>query len=216
MASALLFLISDVFGLKADQGFTIIGSLTLCVTTVIGFQYFDYLTRFIAMILSSMHFKTKIQGVENIPGDTPAVYVCTHTAWNDTLLLLGAQRRRMRFFIQHEHEHQHKWINRLYHLLRVVFVPTIEPLEKDPVCLTVIKNCLKKGISVCIFVQSEDLLKEIDRLKHSYSFQEIRDETGCSIIPVVIEKGEKHSHLPSPLLTRLVNKFRVPAAVSFG
>jgi 1-acyl-sn-glycerol-3-phosphate acyltransferase len=216
LASGLLFFVADILGFHADKGFTIIGSLTLFVTGIIGFQYFDYLTRFIAMVLSSMHFKTKIQGVENIPGDTPAVYVCTHTAWNDTLLLLGAQRRRMRFFIQHEQGHRHKWIRRLYHMLRVVFIPTIEPLENDPICLTVIKNCLKKGISVCIFVASEDLIGEIDRLKQSYSFQEIRDETGHPIIPVVIEKGEKQTQLASPFLTRIANKFRIPAAVSFG
>lgn len=216
LASGLLFFVSDILGLRADKGFTIIGSLTLFVTAVIGFQYFDYLTRFIAMILSSMHFKTRIQGVENIPGDMPAIYVCTHTAWNDTLLLLGAQRRRMRFFIHHEQDHQHNWIKRLYRLLRIVFVPTIESLEDNAICLTVIKNCLKKGISVCIFVDNHDLLGEIDRLRQSYSFQDACDESIHPIIPVIIEKGEKHNQYPSPLLTRIFNKFRVPAAVSFG
>lgn len=216
LASGLLFLVSEVLGLKADKGFTIIGSLTLFVTAVVGFQYFDYLTRFIAMMLSKLHFKTKIHGVENIPGDSPAVYVCAHTAWNDTLLLLGAQRRRMRFFIQQEQEHSNRWIKRMYKMLRVVFIPDIEPLDNDPVCMTVIANCLKKGISVCIFVESEDLLAEIERLQQSYSFQDFREETGHPIIPVVIEKGEKDLKIASPILVRLLNKFRVPAAVSFG
>lgn len=214
-ASALLFLVTEVFGFKADKGFTIIGSLTLLVTAVIGFQFFDYLTRFIAMILSKLHFKTKIEGIENIPGDSPAIFVCTHTAWNDTLLLLGAQRRRMRFFIQQEMDHQHRWIKRLYRLLRVVFIPTIEPLENNSVSVNAIKNSLKKGISVCIFVENQDLLLEIDRLEHSSSFQEVQDEIGSyPIIPVFIEKGEKQTQ--SPFLTRLLNKFRVPAAISFG
>lgn len=214
-ASGLLFLVTEVFGLKADKGFTIVGSLTLIVTAVIGFQFFDYLTRFIAMILSKLHFKTKFEGTENIPGDTPSIFVCTHTAWNDTLLLLGAQRRRMRFFIHQEMDHQHRWIKRLYHMLRVVFIPTIEPLEDNAACINAIKNSLKKGISVCIFVENENLVEEIDKLKQSYSFQEIHDETGIpSIIPVVIEKGEKQSQ--SAFLTRMLNKFRVPAAVSFG
>lgn len=213
-ASALLYFVTEVFGLHADKGFTIIGTLTLFVTAAIGFQYFDYLTRFIAMILSKLHFKTHIEGIENIPGDTPAIYVCTHTAWNDTLLILGAQRRRMRFFIQHEQGHQHSWIHRLYRMLRVVFIPDIEPLEKNQECLTVVKNCFKKGISVCIFVEDANLNKEIEKLNRSYSFHEIIDETGYPIIPVVIQKGEKHSQ--SPFLTRMMNKFRVPAAVSFG
>jgi acyl-[acyl-carrier-protein]-phospholipid O-acyltransferase / long-chain-fatty-acid--[acyl-carrier-protein] ligase len=214
-ASALLFLVTDVFGLQADKGFTIIGSLTLFVTIAIGFQFFDYFTRFIAMILSKLHFKTELDGVENIPGDNPAIFVCTHTAWNDTLLLLGAQRRRMRFFIQQEMDHGHPWVKRLYRMLRVVFITEIEPLQNNEDCLNNIKRTLKRGISVCIFVENQDLLSEIDKLKQSYSFQEILDETGgCSIIPVVIEKGEKHSQ--AAFFTRFLNKFRVPAAVSFG
>jgi len=213
-ASALLYLISEVFGFNADKGFTIVGTLTLCVTVAIAFQYFDYLTRFIAMILSKLHFKTTLEGAEYIPSDNPAIYVCTHTAWNDTLLLLGAQRRRMRFFIEQEKDHQHRWIKCLYCLLRVVLIPQIEPLENNTVCLNTIKKTLKRGISVCIFVQNGNLSDEIEKLNGSYSFQEIRDELEYSIIPVLIQKGEKSRH--SPFLTRFLNKFRVPAAISFG
>jgi acyl-[acyl-carrier-protein]-phospholipid O-acyltransferase / long-chain-fatty-acid--[acyl-carrier-protein] ligase len=204
-ASFLLFLISEVLGFEADKGFTIIGTLTLLVTGGIGYQYFDYLTRFIAMLLCKMHFKTNLKGLENIPENSPAIFVCTHTAWNDTLLLLGLQRRRMRFFIRQELDHQSKWIKRLYQCLRVVFIPTIEPFQND-----VIKQTLQKGLSVCVFVENHDLLSEIDKL----TFQDSDEENeSYPIIPVVIEKGLKNSR--SRFLTRLCNKFRVPAAVSF-
>ncbi len=210
-ASALLYLLSEVFGLSSDQAFTIVGSLTLVVTIAVTFQFFDYLTRFVCMILSRLHFRTTYQGLNHIP-DTPAVYVCTHTAWNDTLLLLGAQRRRMRFFIQHEQGHS-KWLHRLYRLLKVVLIPEIEPLEKNPECLSAIKKTLDKGISVCIFINEPDLDAEIEKLKHSYSFREILDETHYPMIPVTIEKGEKHSQ--ARFFTRLLNKFHVPASIGF-
>lgn len=212
-ASGMLYLVSEVFGLKADKGFTIVGSITLAVTVVVGFQYFDYLTRFVAMIMSKLHFKTTVTGDEQIPSDTPAIYVCSHTAWNDTLLLLGAQRRRMRFFIEQEQDH-HRWIKRLYRLLRVVLIPSIEPLENSQFCHAVITNTLKKGISVCIFVENENLGEEIDKLKDSYAFQDILEATNYPMIPVEIEKGEKN--IRSGLFTRMLNKFRVPAAISFG
>lgn len=213
-ASALLYMITEVFGLNADKGFTIVGTLALCMTGVFTFQYFDYITRFIATILSRLHFQSTVHGIENIPHDIPAIYICSHTAWNDTLLLLGAQRRRMRFFIENEQEHQQRWIGRLYHMLRVVFIPAIEPLENNVVCLTVLKNTLKKGISVCIFVENSDLLQEIEKLNSSYSFQDLRDGGDYPIIPVTIEKGEKERF--SSLFARLLKKFRVPAAISFG
>lgn len=208
-ASFLLFLVSEILGFEADKGFTIIGVLTLFVTAGIGFQYFDYLSRFVAMLLSKLHFKTNLKGLENIPENTPAIFVCTHTAWNDTLLLLGSQRRCMRFFIQQELDHRYQWVKRLYRMLRVVFIPNIETLQDN----TVIRKTLQKGLSICIFVENNDLLEEIEALKRSYLFEEIDAIENYPFIPVVIEKGEKTGQ--SPFMTRLFNKFRVPAAVSF-
>lgn len=67
MSSGLLFLSSEVFGVQADKAFTIIGSITLGITALMTFQYFDYLTRFICSILSRLHFQTTYTGLENIP-----------------------------------------------------------------------------------------------------------------------------------------------------
>ena len=50
----------------------------------------------------------------------------------------------MRFFIEQEQKHS-PWMMRLYRLLRVVFIPDIEPLVKNQECLEAIQNTLKKG-----------------------------------------------------------------------
>lgn len=211
-ASGLLFLISEVFHLKADKGFTFVGSMTLLITMIVGFQFFDYLTRFVGMIMARLHFNTEFHGRENIP-ETQAVYVCTHTAWNDTLLVLGAQRRRVRFFIEEEQAHS-PWMRRLYRLLRVVSITSIEPMENNPVCLNVIRRTLKKGFSICIFVTNDNICEEIEKLKHSFAFRAILEENHYPMIPIAIEKGEKNS--TSRFFTRLMNKFRVPASITFG
>lgn len=212
LASALIYLNAEVFGLAADKGFELTGFLTVGVTIAFTFQFFDYLTRFIATILSKLHFRTIFKGKENIP-DCPAIYVCTHTAWNDTLLLLGAQRRRMRFFIEEEQEHS-KWMSKLYRLLRVVFIPDIEPLEKNPQCLVAIQNALKKGFSVCIFISSWNVYKEVEKLHQSHPFNEIIQAANYPIIPVRIEKGLKHSKWH--FCKRLLSKYHVPASIAFG
>lgn len=211
-ASALVYMVTEVFGFNADKGFTIIGSLTLAFTSILAFQYFDYVTRFTAMVLSKLHFKTELRGAENLP-DTPAIYVCYHQAWNETLILLGSQRRRMRFFIEDEKEHT-KWLKRLYQLLRVVSIPAPETLENNALCVSALRNTLDRGISVCIFVNNPDIHEEIEKLTQSYSFREILKGSDYPIIPVVIEKGEKNT---KPwIFKRLLNRFRVPAEVTFG
>lgn len=211
-SSALLYIVTEVFGLNADKGFTILGFLTLTATIVYSFLFFDYLTRFVGMILSRLHFKISFQGQEKIPDSPAALYVCTHTAWNDTLLLLGAQRRRMRFFIEREQDHS-KWLKRTYRLLRVVLIPEIEQLEHNQTCLLAIKQTLQKGISVCIFIDDANVRLEFEKLRHAHLVREVLRETHCSLIAVHIEKGEKHRQ--SRFFTRLLNKFRVPATIYF-
>lgn len=209
-ASLTLYLVSAVLGIPADKGFTLLGIITLGITCLYTFLFFDYLTRFVGMILSRLHFKINFYGSDKIP-ETPALYVCTHTAWNDTLLLLGSQRRRMRFFIEHEQDHS-KWLKRLYKLLRVVLVPEIEPLENNPQCLAAIKQALERGISVCIFT-SEPVEYEFEKLKHAALVREILRETHYPMIAVRIDKGTKHKK--ARFFRRLIDKCRIPATVSF-
>jgi acyl-[acyl-carrier-protein]-phospholipid O-acyltransferase/long-chain-fatty-acid--[acyl-carrier-protein] ligase len=209
-ASILLYVVTEVFGLTADKGFALLSSMTLIATIVFGYQFFDYLTRLIGMILSRLHFKITFTGQEKIP-DGPALYICRHTAWNDTLLLLGTQRRRMRFFIENEKEHT-KVLRKMYGFLRVVLIPEIEPLENNVECLTAIKNALSRGISVCIFVDNENVEKEFEKLKNSQLVKEILDEKNYPMLSVHIEKGCKHK--TSRCFTKLMNKFRVPAYLS--
>lgn len=211
-ASGLIYLNSEVFGISADKGFTLIGFMTTGVMIAFTFQFFDYFTRFVASTLSKLHFSTMFTGKENIP-DCPALYVCTHTAWNDTLLLMGSQRRRMRFFIENE-KHHSRWMRRLYGLLRVVLIPDIEPLEKNNHCLEEIQKTLNKGISVCIFIDSWDIYTEVEKLHQATPFSQILEAANYPIIPVRIEKGVKRARFT--LLERFVRKFRVPASVAFG
>lgn len=212
-ASGTLYLTEEILKFKPDQGFGIIGTVTLFVMVLIGYQYFDYLARFIGMLLSRFHFQAIYYGLDNIP-DIPAIYVCSHTAWNDTLLMLGAQRRRLRFFIQQEQSHSSQFMRRLYRLLRVVFIPDIEPLERNEACLAAIKKTLDKGISVCIFVENISIEDEIDKLNHSYSFRKILEETHYSIVPVKISKGVKDKK--ARFFVWLMEKFRIPASVAFN
>lgn len=212
-ASTLIYLNSEVFGVSANEGFSVMGCLSAIVTVLVTFQFFDYLTRFVASILSKLHFRTAAYGKENIP-DCPAIYICAHTAWNDTLLLLGSQRRRMRFFIEQEQNHSSPWLQKLYRLLRVVFIPDIEPLESNEHCLEAIQKLLKRGISVCIFVNHMDIFQEMEKFHQSKLFCQIIEGANYPVIPVQIQKGIKSPRFQ--FLQKFLTKYRVPASISFG
>ncbi len=208
LASFLLYLITGVFGLEADKGFTVVGTITLFVAIAVLFQYFDYTCRFLGMILSRLHFKTTLKGVDNVPF-SPVIYVCKHTSWNDTLLLLGAQRQRVRFFVESEKEYN-KWVKIFYKILRIVNMPSIETFEKNGGYLNEIQQTLSGGVSVCLFVEDLDVQSELEKIVISYSLLLFN----VPIIPVSIERGIK---MKEPrFFKRFLNKFHIPAVVSFS
>ncbi|MEX1013512.1 MAG: MFS transporter [Waddliaceae bacterium] len=208
ISSSLLYLNTEVFGFDVDKGFTVIGTITLAASIVIAFEYFDYVTRLFAMLLSRAHFKVKAIGKEGLPS-TPTLFICHHTAWNDTLLILGNQRRRMHFFIQEEQPHHSKWIHKIYRVvLKLAFIPSIDPLENNRECLEEMKNCLKNGISVCIFVENPDVLSEMKKLENSYHLRDLEH----AIVPVVIQKEQRKETVAKP---NFFNRIRISAQISF-
>ncbi len=211
LASALLYVISGVLGLGADKGFSILGVFAGFVALYFSFQFFDYVTRFIGMMVSKLHFATTYEGRDNIP-DGPAFYVCEHTAWNDTLLMLGAQRMRMKFFIQQEQDHK-GWITRLYRLLRVVFIPEVESLTDSVAYLQRVEKNLSRGLSVCLLIDHPNVEQEIETLVGSPSFRVMIQRSGVKMIPVKIQKGSKEK--TKGLLPALMRKLRIPARMTF-
>lgn len=212
LASGLLYTVSEILDLRADKGFALLSLLTLMLTALLAFQFFDYVTRFLAMILSRFYFKISFYGRDNLL-DSPVIYVCHQTSWNDTLLILGSQRRRMRFFIEAE-QPQTSWARWLYKLLKAVFIPEVEPLEKNQTFLENLRNTLSRGISVCIFVDKSSLEEEIQKLQQSPYVCEVFDGTDYPIIPVLIQKGDKK--LSTSFWGSLFKKMRLPAHVAFG
>ncbi len=198
LASTLLYLNTQILGFSPATGFLIVGVLTLLMSTYIGIQNFDYLARFVGMILASLHFKTVEEGKEIVP-ETPVFFVCEQTACSDILLLLASKRLRIRFFAEDSVEHTSPLINKLYALLNVKIIRNKLTTE---IC-NEMKNCLKQNISVCLLKKkgyATDTLKrpEIKRLLN---------ETGAPLIDVKIEKENKEGSVFS--------KWQVPTHITY-
>ena len=208
LSSGLIYFISGVLNLHPDKGFSFMGGVSAVVLLFFIYQFFDYISRFIAMILSRFHFTTRSNGDDNIP-DGPVLYICTHKAWNDTLLILGAQRRRMRFFIEEEKDHT-KWLKRMYHLLRVDTIPNSSSQQCEQEFLEEIQKTLEKEISVCLFISSSDFQERIDQIQGNQKMQSLLHVEQIPIIKVSIEKEDSKDGV------KFSQKFRVPAEISFS
>lgn len=211
-ASAMLVFINDILGLKADKGFTVFGFLTLGVTGAMAFKLSDYLIRFCGMLMSRIFFELEVNGKKEVPVNTPAILVSYHRHWSDALMLLGAQRQRMHFFIECR-KGVSWWVGLQRQFIKITPAPSLIPEKLSPKTLLDIKNALKKGQSVCIFLEEkahEGL--SLDELAKAY--KHAIDMKSYPTIAVDIEKNpkEKEQH---PIFYKILRYIRVPASIEF-
>jgi acyl-[acyl-carrier-protein]-phospholipid O-acyltransferase/long-chain-fatty-acid--[acyl-carrier-protein] ligase len=209
-ASGLLYL-TQFLSLKADKGYTIMGILCFLVTAAIMVKTSDYFVRFLAMVISRIRFRAIAKGQEIIPRGKPALYLCRHTAWNDTLLLLGSQHRRMRFFTT-EWNDENTWLKNLHKRLPIIQTPSIEPLDHNQHYLDEILKTLDRQVSVCVFVPQSTSKESYKALVEQY--RAILKETSYALIQTHVEKGVKEPK-KNPLYSRLHERLRVPALIRF-
>jgi len=208
-ASAVLFLLSEVLELEADKGFTFLGFLTIAITVLVSSQMYHYFTRYLGMLVSRLHFKISVHGDEHAPKERPSIFICHHTAWNDTLILLGAQHVPMRFFAERLHTHS-KLLHRLYRLLKVITIRSINDIELSPRKCKLIRSSLRRGISICILLDEAHPMESPEQLKAA--FRKTLIKTAASIVTVDIKKEEKPQ---GTKIERFLQKIRVPAHVTF-
>ncbi|MCB1213448.1 MAG: MFS transporter [Chlamydiia bacterium] len=210
LASLLLFFLSEVLDVPPNTGFSILGGITLVVIALFSYQFYDYLARFVAMTISRLRFSMEIFGSDGA-ADHPVVYLSEYKAWNDSLLFMGSQRRRMRIFVDAEQEAVRPWLKFLYRLLRIVFIPEVESIHRNAKCAKKITKWLSKGFSICILIEPERFDVESARLAEF--FRTFITDVDYSLIPVTIHKGEKEKH--ARFFARASRIFRTPAEVTF-
>jgi acyl-[acyl-carrier-protein]-phospholipid O-acyltransferase/long-chain-fatty-acid--[acyl-carrier-protein] ligase len=211
-ASAMLFFISDILGLQADKGFTVVGFLSVGVSIALTLYLRDYLVRFIGMLVSKVLFELEIKGNEQVPYNAPALYILHHHSWSDAFMVLGSQRQRIHFFIESKHGVGF-WTRLLRGFLTVTPATSLSPADIEQKTVHQIRKALHKGRSVCIFLEADPLdIPPIQELKSGY--EKLVRKNRYPIIPIEIRKNLKY--VPDDGLGyRLLRKVRIPALLKF-
>ena len=211
-ASGMLVLINDVLGLQADKGFTVFGWITLGWTAILTVKLADYLVRFVGMLMSRIFFELTVRGSDTLPTTGPSILVCYHRNWSDALMVLGAQRQRMHFFIECS-KGVSLWVQLQRQFLKITPAPSLMPEDLTDKTLTELRTALKKGQSVCIFLEEhEDRKYTLDELAKLY--QAKINSSHYKTLAVDIEKNPKPK-IKDTLFYRILRYIRVPASIEF-
>jgi 1-acyl-sn-glycerol-3-phosphate acyltransferase len=156
--NAAFMVVAAIFGAVALQsGMTIpqlllaTGILNAFVAIYIYTLVPEFLLRFLAWLLVNVMYRSKAEGLKNIPEDGPALLICNHVGFVDAIVISAASRRPVRFIM----ESTIFKIPVLSTIFRGMKAIPVAPAKEDPEtyerAFELVARELRDGHLVCIF-----------------------------------------------------------------
>jgi 1-acyl-sn-glycerol-3-phosphate acyltransferase len=208
----------SALGLSIPQIFLATALLNALVAIYIYTLVPEFLMRFLSWLLVSTLYRIKVEGLERIPDEGPALLVCNHVSYMDALIVGGVVRRPVRFVMYY----------RIFNIpvLRFIFrtakaIP-IAGRKEDPALLErafdAIDRALAEGELVCIFPEGA-LSRDGEIAPFRSGVERILARRAVPVIPLALRGlwGSVFSRRDSALgRARLPRRFWSRIAVAVG
>ena len=190
---ALVYLAAGVaigLGLVAF-GLPVAGVLALATAASVGCAAVAYgrdpqnALRLLAALLMSIGYRMNKQGFEHIPASGPALLVCNHVSFVDSVLLFAAVRRPVRFVMDHG-IYRTPGIGFVFRHTRTI---PIAPAKEDPAlkeaAFEAVAKALRNGDIIGLFPEGRiTRTGEIDTFR--YGVGRMVSETPVPVIPIAL------------------------------
>ena len=159
--------------------------------------------------------KVTIIGEENVPKDTPVLYIGNHRSYFDIVLTYSRCPIRTGYIAKKEME-RYPLLSNWMKYLHCLFLDRNDIKQGLKTILAAIDK-IKSGISICIFPEGTRN-KNADDLEllpfHDGSFK-IASKTGCAIIPMALNNTVEifEAHMPKIKSTHVVLEYGKPIYV---
>jgi 1-acyl-sn-glycerol-3-phosphate acyltransferase len=151
VAAAALGIGLTALGLSIPQIFLTVAVLNALVAIYIYALVPEFLMRFLSWMLVSTLYRIKVEGIEKVPDEGPALLVCNHVSYMDALIVGGVVRRPVRFVMYYKIFN----IPVLRFIFRTAKAIPIAGRNEDPALLDrafdEIDRALADGELVCVF-----------------------------------------------------------------
>jgi 1-acyl-sn-glycerol-3-phosphate acyltransferase len=161
--NAVFIVVAAVFGIAVQhflhwsipQLFLALGILNAMVAIYIFTLVPEFLMRFLSWMLVKSLYRLRVQGIEHIPDQGPALLVCNHVSYMDALIIGGAVPRPARFVMHHAIFHAPV----IHWLFRTAKAIPIASAKTDPALLerafAAVDAALAEGEIVCLFPEGK-------------------------------------------------------------
>jgi 1-acyl-sn-glycerol-3-phosphate acyltransferase len=205
-------------GFTAVQIFLAAALLNVLVAAYIFTIVPEFLMRFITWVLVNTLYRVRVDGLENIPQEGPALLVCNHVSFMDPLLLMANLRRPARFVMYYKIFN----IPVLKFVFRTAKAIPIAGQKEDPVVLQraydEVDAALADGELVCIFPEG-GLTKDGDIAPFRPGVARILERRPVPVVPLALRGlwGSVWSRRDSMLhRARLPRRFRARVELVAG
>ena len=215
LASALLWLMGNVFGVPPDYMVLILGVLTFIMTVYAIYQVPDFFVRFILWVVTHSLFRIRIVGTENIPERGPALLISNHVSFVDAFLIGACLQEFIRFML-HRDFYDIPRLNGFFRLMKSI---PISPNNRRDIVESIrrARAELAAGHIVCIFAEGA-----ISRTGHlmpfKRGFEKIVEKVEVPIVPVHLDQlwGSIFSFKDGRFFWKWPKRVPYPVTVSFG
>jgi acyl-[acyl-carrier-protein]-phospholipid O-acyltransferase / long-chain-fatty-acid--[acyl-carrier-protein] ligase len=151
-SAGMLYLLSEIIGLDADQGFAVIGIITLGMVIAITISMSGYVVRLFSFIFSYLLYPVSFKGKDTIPLSQPSFFFVSQPYWPWAFALLASQRRRMRLFtIADPTQHESILAKLVKRLVPIIEIAEAEDIAPQGEYGELIRHAISRGTSVAVF-----------------------------------------------------------------
>lgn len=204
--SGIVFL--SIMELTIPEYFFCLGAMNMVVAIYVYKQLPEFVLRFFIWILSHTIYRVKHQDTDNIPAQGPAVLVCNHVSFMDSLLIAGAVRRPVRF-VMDSRIYNTKGLHWFFKTAQTI---PICPQHQDKAtyeqAFVSIKQVLDEGEIVCIFPEGK-LTRDGQMNEFKTGIEKIISQSPVPVVPMALQGlwGSFFSYHGDKILNRTKKRF---------
>jgi acyl-[acyl-carrier-protein]-phospholipid O-acyltransferase / long-chain-fatty-acid--[acyl-carrier-protein] ligase len=213
-ASALFFVLREVFHLSAPAIFLLAGIATIPVFLYAVFLLPGATIRFTIWLATRTIYRLRVYGGQNLPPTGGALLVANHVTWLDGVFMILASSRPVRL-VAHTNNLQGRGIRWLADLFGVI---PITPGRKSVVeSLETARQAIEAGELVCIFPEG-GLTRTGQMQEFKPGLLRIVQGTGAPIVPVYLDElwGSIFSFHGGKFFWKRPRSWPYPVSIHFG
>ena len=215
LASTVLWLSTDVLGMRPDQIILAFGVVTLLSSVYVLVVVPEFLIRFSLWLLTHTVYRIRIVGQAHVPFRGPALLVCNHVSLVDGFLVGSCVQRFVRFLVYKPY-YDLRAFHWLLKMMKAIPIAAgsrndfVESLERS-------RDELKQGHVVCIFAEGS-VSRTGNLLPFKRGFERMVEGLEVPVIPVYLDRvwGSIFSFKGGSFIWKRPQRVPYPVTVAFG